>query len=172
MFDFIFNYYYSGLCVYARQFTGAIESAEDIVQEFFVNLWTKASSITIESSLRAYMFASVRNKSLDFLKHNRVKEKFQHEMIRNTTEPGEEIFNRYIESELRQAINQSLDKLPPRCREIFTLSRFEGKSNQEIANQLGISKRTVELQVSNALSLLRKELKGFLPGCLIALFIG
>jgi RNA polymerase sigma-70 factor (ECF subfamily) len=93
-------------------------------------------------------------------------------MIRNTAESGEEIFNRYVESELRLAINQSLDKLPPRCREIFKLSRFEGKSNQEIASQLGISKRTVELQVSNALSLLRQELKGFLPGCLIALFMG
>jgi len=69
----------------------------------------------------------------------------------------------FAESELRLAIQSSQEKLPPRCREIFELSRLNGLSNQEISDKLGISKRTVELQISNSLKILRKELTEFLP---------
>ncbi|HWS00502.1 MAG TPA: sigma-70 family RNA polymerase sigma factor, partial [Prolixibacteraceae bacterium] len=65
----------------------------------------------------------------------------------------------------------SLDKLAPRCREIFQMSRLKGFTNEEIAGQLGLSKRTVELQISNALKILRKELVAYLPVCLVGLLI-
>ena len=68
-------------------------------------------------------------------------------------------------------VEKSLDKLPPRCREIFKLSRFEGLKNQDIAEQLGITKRTVELQISNALKFLRKDLSHYLPVFLLSLFL-
>lgn len=167
VFDFIFNYYYSGLCVYAKKIVENIESAEDIVQEFFVNLWIKAPYLTIESSLKTYLFVSVKNASMDYKKHKQVKEKFRLAMMHNMEEDENENFNKFVESELRDAIDKSLEKLPPKCKEIFVLSRFEGKSNQEIADDLGISKRTVELQISNALKVLRVELKNYLPAYLI-----
>ena len=66
-------------------------------------------------------------------------------------------------SELQAVVDKSLEKLPPRCREIFEFSRFQGLKNQEIAEKLGLSKRTVELQVSNALKQLRTDLKDYLP---------
>jgi RNA polymerase sigma-70 factor (ECF subfamily) len=69
----------------------------------------------------------------------------------------------FAEAELQVVVEKSLEKLPPRCREIFELSRFEGLKNQEIADKLGLSKRTVELQVSNALKQLRNDLKDYLP---------
>jgi len=78
----------------------------------------------------------------------------------------------FAESELRQAIEKSLKKLQPRCREIFELSRLSGLSNQEISERLAISKRTVELQVTNALKILRKELVEFLPIWLVIWLIG
>jgi RNA polymerase sigma-70 factor (ECF subfamily) len=71
------------------------------------------------------------------------------------------------EPELTELIEKGMQKLPPRCREIFILSRFEGKDNGEIAEMLGISKRTVELQISNALKILRTELKDYLPTILL-----
>jgi RNA polymerase sigma-70 factor (ECF subfamily) len=64
-----------------------------------------------------------------------------------------------------------MEKLPPRCREIFILSRFEGKDNGKIAETLGLSKRTVELQISNALKILRVELKDYLPSVLLFLLL-
>ena len=73
----------------------------------------------------------------------------------------------FAESELRNAVQKSLGKFPPRCREIFELSRLNGFSNQEISDKLDISKRTVELQISNALKILRKELTEYLPLLLI-----
>jgi RNA polymerase sigma-70 factor, ECF subfamily len=171
VFDFIFNYYYSGLCVYAKQYAGSIEAAEDIVQDFFVHLWLKASFLTIESSLKAYLFTSIKNRCLDQVKHNQIKEKFRKSVLQNAEESENDNFNKYVEAELREAINKSLEKLAPRCREVFNLSRFEGKTNQEIADQLGLSKRTVELQISNALQVLRVELKNYLPACLVAFII-
>jgi RNA polymerase sigma-70 factor (ECF subfamily) len=67
-----------------------------------------------------------------------------------------------VESELQARIKSAFEKLPPRANEVFTLSRFKGFSNDEIANQLNISKRTVETQISNALKILREELKDYM----------
>jgi RNA polymerase sigma-70 factor, ECF subfamily len=167
VFDFVFTYYYSGLCIYAKQFVGSIEAAEDIVQDFFVHLWIKASTIQIDHSLKAYLFVSVKNSCLDSNKHQLIREKFKQSILRDSQEGDSNLFDKYVEAELREAINKSLEKLSPKCREIFVLSRFNGKTNQEIAESLGISKRTVELQVTNALKILRAELKNYLPICLI-----
>ncbi|HNX65472.1 MAG TPA: RNA polymerase sigma-70 factor [Bacteroidales bacterium] len=163
VFDFIFNYYYSGLCVYAKQFTGSTDAAEDVVQDFFVSLWVKASDLSINESLRAYLFSSVKNRCLDYVKHSRVKVKYEQSIISESAEYEKDNFTLFVESELREAIDRCLDKLPPRCREVFSLSRYKGRTNQQIAEQLGLSKRTVELQISNALKILRVELKPFLP---------
>ncbi|MGM0376752.1 MAG: sigma-70 family RNA polymerase sigma factor, partial [Bacteroidota bacterium] len=70
--------------------------------------------------------------------------------------------NLYVESELQSRIKSAFEKLPPRINEVFTLSRFKGYSNDEIAGQLNISKRTVETQISNALKILREELKDYM----------
>jgi len=92
-------------------------------------------------------------------------------MLFSTENDNDSADNYFAESELRQAIQKSLQKLPPRCREIFELSRHNGLSNQEISEQLGLSKRTVELQISNSLKVLRKELVEYLPLWLIVWLI-
>ena len=135
---------------------------EDIVQDFFVNLWFDAPSIQIRTSVKAYLYTSIRNRSLDYLKHLKVEEKFHKKtLLKNESDNS---FENYLaESELRHLVEKSLDKLPPRCREIFELNRFKGMTNQQIADHLGISKRTVELQISNSLKILREELREYLP---------
>ncbi|MDX9882224.1 MAG: RNA polymerase sigma-70 factor [Prolixibacteraceae bacterium] len=163
VFDFIFTYYYSGLCTYSLKFIQEKDTVEDIVQDFFVSLWLKSSQLVISGSVRSYLFTSVRNRCLDYLKHSRVKEKYGREALRSGTLPDENNFDLYVETELREAISAGLEKLPPRCREIFEMSRFKGMKNQEIAEKLNISKRTVELQISLSLKTLRFELKDFLP---------
>lgn len=167
VFDFIFNYYYSGLCAYSLRYISEKETVEDIVQDFFVSLWLKSNQTLISGSLKSYLFTSVKNRCLDHLKHNKVEERFSKNMLSTSDNNDENNFDLYVESELREAINNGLEKLPPRCREIFEMSRFKGMKNQEIAEKLDISKRTVELQISLALKTLRVELKDFLPACLL-----
>lgn len=167
VFDFIFNYYYSGLCAYSLKYIQEKETVEDIVQDFFVSLWLKSNQTIITDSLKSYLFTSVKNRCLDYLKHHEVEKKFNLNTLIYSAPPEETNFDIYVETELREAISAGLEKLAPRCREIFELSRFKGLKNQEIADKLNISKRTVELQISLALKTLRLELKDFLPAWLL-----
>jgi RNA polymerase sigma-70 factor (ECF subfamily) len=172
VFDYIFNYYYSSLCTYSMQYLKDRDSIEDLVQDFFVSLWMEAPRLQIHTSLKSYLFYSVRNRCLDFRKHLKVTDKYRIFLLFAAENEDNQADHYLVESELRQAVEKGLSKLPPRCREIFELSRNKGLSNQEISDQLGISKRTVELQISNSLKILRKELVEFLPLWLIAWLTG
>lgn len=163
VFNYIFNYYYSSLCAFSLQYTRDRNAAEDMVQDFFVYVWKEGPHLQINSSLKSYLFVSIKNRCLDFEKHRKVTEKYK-ALICIAAEHEDNSFEHYFaESELRQVIEKSLSKLPPRCREVFELSRFTGLSNQKISDRLGISKRTIELQISNSLKILRKELVEYLP---------
>lgn len=146
-------------------------SVEDLVQDFFVYLWVEAPRLKIKSSLKSYLFTAIKNRCLDYQKHHKIIEKYRTYLVFSSDKEDDSTEHFFAESELRQAIQTSLAKLPPRCREIFELSRLNGLSNQEIAEKLDLSKRTVELQVSNSLKILRKELAEFLPFWLFVLLI-
>ncbi|NQU51116.1 MAG: RNA polymerase sigma-70 factor [Bacteroidetes bacterium] len=171
VFDFVFQYYYSGLCAYAEKIVDDSNASEDIVQDLFFTLWIKHAQLQISSSLKNYLFTSVKNRSLDYLKKEKKKTQHVGSNIHLQTSAENLSTFWFAESELETLIEKSLDKLPPRCREIFKLSRFEGLKNQDISEQLGISKRTVELQISNALKFLRKDLSPYLPLFLLSLFL-
>ncbi len=163
IFDYAFNYYYSSLCAFALQYIDDRNAVEDLVQDFFVYLWVEAPQLKIKTSLKSYLFASIKNRCLDYQKHHKITEKYRSFILFSTEKDDDSTEHFFAESELRQAIQTSLNKLQPRCREIFEYSRHNGLSNQEISDKLNLSKRTVELQISNALKLLRKDLAEFLP---------
>lgn len=168
VFDFVFHYYYSGLCAFAESIIKDKEAVEDIVQELFVTIWIKGNQIQINGSLKNYLFSSVKNRCFDYLKHKKVKLKSVQLLKTAETSTLHTPENFFTETELREIIEKSILKLPPRCQEIFRLSRYDGFKNKEIADQLGLSKRTVELQISIALKVLRKDLKPFLSVFLLA----
>jgi RNA polymerase sigma-70 factor (ECF subfamily) len=172
IFDYVFNYYYSSLCAFASQYVDEKNAVEDLVQDFFLSFWMDAPNLQITHSLKTYFFTSIKNRCLDYQKHAQVKDKYKSYVLFAEKDEDNTFDHFLAESELRQIIERSLSKLPPRCREIFVLSRFKGYSNQEISNALGISKRTVELQISNSLKVLRKELADYLPLCIIAWIVG
>ena len=155
-FDFVFTYYYSGLCLFVNQYVQDRDIAEDLVQDFFIHFWIDCPNINISGSLKSYFFSAVKNRSLDYIKHLEVEKQYKEHILSKSGEPSESY--EYAETELMELIKIGLQKVQPRCREIFVLSRFKGKSNNEIAGVYKISQRTVELQISNALKVLKKEL--------------
>lgn len=163
VFDFVFNYYYSGLCTYCLQFIPDKELVEDLVQDFFIRLWIEGPRLQINISLRSYFFSSVKNLCLDVIRHSKVDKKYKNSIFFSSDQKHLSADFYLTEAELNLAIQRSITKLPPRCRQIFQMSRMDNYSNAEIAEKLGISKRTVEIQISNALKILRQELSEFLP---------
>lgn len=161
-FDFFFNYYYPGLCVYAQKMISIPEQeARDLVQDVFVKFWNDREKSDIRFSIRSYLFASVKNRCFDLLRKKDRNIKVQE--ITNEVSVADELFETFVLSELEALFNKSLDKLPERCREVFELSRFKGLKNREIAAMLNLSEKTIENQITKALHILKTELKDYLP---------
>lgn len=170
IFDYLFHLYYSGLYVYVKRYVDQSNVAEDIVQDFFVRLWDNRKQISINKSLKSYMFTSVRNSCFDYLRHCKVQQRNEDkllERIKNLKEDNDF----YIEKELREKIDEAINKLPPACREIFVMNRFDGMKPAEIAGIRNISVRTVETQIGKALRVLRNELSSYLPLSVIAVLL-
>ena len=170
IFDYLFHLYYSGLVVYVDHCVSDKVVAEDIVQDFFVKLWLHHTTLSIKQSLRSYFFASVRNRAIDYLRHQQIKEAAEKRMMKESESvSGNQ--EQLLESELRVYIDRALDKLPPVCREIFVMNRFDGLKPVEIAAKKGISVRTVEAHIGKALKIMRIELEKYLPISLVTLII-
>lgn len=160
-FELLFRYYYPGLVIFASNIIVNRDEAEEIVQDFFVRLWENRTTIKTGKTIKSYLFTSVKNRSINFLKSTQVKQHVVDELKKQMETEMRYNPDIYVDTELQQRLKKAFEKLPPRTAEIFTLSRFNGFTNDEIANDLGLSKRTVETQVSNALKILRKELKAY-----------
>ena len=167
-FEALFNDHYSRLCAYAYNFLKEQEGSEEIAQEVFFKLWINRTDIKIESSMESYLYRSVRNACLNLIKHINVREKYK-EHNQEEIEYSEQIDRDPMNaSELELKIRASIDLLPEQRKKIFILSRYEQLKYKEIAEQLGLSVKTVENQMGKALQFLRKELAEYLP--LILLF--
>ena len=169
-FEYIFKTYYSYLLNYARQILKNAEMAEEAVENAFISFWENRETIRFSTSVKTYLFTSVYHNCLNYLKHIKVKERyelyFKHHI--ETDDAGNIISTIYplytlIEKELDQALEEAIGKLPSQCRDVFLKSRYDGLSNEEIAIQLGVSVNTVRTQISRALSKLRVSLKEYFP---------
>ena len=139
------------------------EIAEDIVQETFVRIWNNRSRLDSSKSFFSLIAKVSNNLCYDHFRHQKVKLQHQDKIPgthkKNKINPETEHELSEFKEEIWSAVN---DHLPDKCLEIFLLSRNEGKTNQEIADLLNISKRTVENQLYRALKILRKILKNYL----------
>ncbi|EJF52932.1 RNA polymerase sigma-70 factor [Saprospira grandis DSM 2844] len=144
-------------------------TAEDLSQEVFLKLWEKREKLNIRGPIGPYLRRMAVNEALGHLRKH--KKYFiediedQHDLAAAPTADAEAV---YAEKELKQALNKAIKSLPPRCRSVFVLSRFDGLSYKEIGESMNISVKTVENQMGKALKVMRKLLSPYLP---LALFI-
>ncbi|WP_229379879.1 RNA polymerase sigma-70 factor [Fibrella forsythiae] len=172
--SWLFRRYYTLLCNHALRYVYSREVAEDIVGEVFCTLWTNKLYETITTSYRAYLFVAVRNKSLNYLRWELDRSAVGTDVFGDASAavvatdlhtPAEVVqFD-----ELYQKINEAIAVLPPQCRRSFLLSRFEQKSYRDIAEEMGISVKAVEANISRALTALRNMLRNeFVVALLLA----
>ena len=154
-FHWSFDELYEPLCKYAFALTREEHACEDIVQEIFLHVWEKRKDLIGTSKLQYYLFTAVRNNCYTYIEKNRksvVTTLAGAEGIKETAIPGMESNGR---TDLRVLIKEALDRLPPRCREVFVLSRVSRFTYQQIADTLNISVKTVENQMIKALRIVR-----------------
>ena len=161
LFDELFKLYAKPLYYYAAKFV-AVEIAKDIIQDLFVKLWSD-QKIVVNKSLNSLLYTMVRNYCLQHLEKQRVRDKYI-ETIKFKVQEEELLFymeegSSLNEQALQERLNDVLNNLPDRCRRIFMMSRFENKKNKEIADELAISVKGVEKQITKALSKIRQLIK-------------
>jgi RNA polymerase sigma-70 factor, ECF subfamily len=170
----VFDRYYTSLCIYAKGITKDHHVAEEIVEDLFVYLWINASTIDIKSSLKSYLYRSVHNNSIKYLKKQKASSKiFDHyqyndyELLNSSTPdtPYEGIITR----ELTEKAEKILHSLPQKCKEIYFLNRYANLSYPEIAAKLDINLGTVKTQMSRAFQKFRDELGEYITLTFIAL---
>jgi RNA polymerase sigma-70 factor, ECF subfamily len=152
-FETLFRKFYSPLVLYSTGITGSSEAAEDIIQELFYSIWKNRESLDIIISVKAYLYKSVRNNSLGSLQKN--ERRANNPEHPDSHDPASEALG----NELKEIIAKSISSMPVRRAEIFRMHRFRDLKYKEIAQQLSLSVKTVELEMSKALSTLRKEIE-------------
>lgn len=157
----LFIKYYSPLCEYASQYISDDDS-EELVQELMLFLWETRENLVIETSLKSYLFISTKHRCLNAIRKNQYHERIHNQIYEKIKDQFEDP-DYYFVNELTENIQKAIENLPETYRETFAMSRFGEKTNVQIAEELGISVKTVEYRISQALKILRFKLKDYLP---------
>lgn len=167
VFESLFREYFKVLTIYAKTYVKDLDLAQGLTQEVFVKLYEKKDTLNIHTSFKSFLYTSVRNQCLDYIKATKIRR--GHKEIIKYQNTGSEVdhSDTVLQVELQEKIYQIINGLPEQRQRIFKLSRQKGKSNQEIAEMLGISKRTVETHISNAIKSLKTNLKDYINLLLI-----
>ena len=158
----VFSRYYSTLCAYARLFIKSSDACENIVQELMLWIWENHSELHITDSLSRYLFTATRNRCLKHISHEMVERRVLDEMHKKLHGQFESP-DFYIVKELEERIRTTVAQLPDSYRQAFELNRYEKKTYDEIAEMLGVSPKTIDYRIQQALKLLRASLKDYLP---------
>ena len=166
-FEVLYYILYPGMCQYASQLLGDRCTAEETVQDVFLKIWIKRKDIFSKNgSIKNYLFRLVHNQCLDIIRRNNTRKEIimqvlSPEMWANISEKYE-FDNQLIEQmeaeDTAMKIQQIIKLLPARCREIFIKSRFENRSNKEIATEMNLSENTVKTQIFRALKKIKEQL--------------
>ncbi len=157
-FEQLFKSHFAYVCNFAVQYVGDHDTAQDICQKVFITIWEKRSTVSA-SRAKSYLFTAVKNRCLNYI---RDQKKFRSRVLDLDCGDIEIEITEDHEAEaeeLKTRIEDALNELPQKCREVFEMSRYRGMKYSEIAKELDIAQKTVEAHMSKALKILRQRLK-------------
>lgn len=167
-FSYFYSKYFLKIQSFSLQFLYDSNDAENLAQEAFVYLWEKKESIESVRGIPSFLYTFAKSKCLNMIRHKKVKDKFQSNFLNEKQrELDVEILNTIrldtLElTELESIIQESIRNLPPKTREVFIKKRFENKKNSEIAQEMGVSLKSVEAHITKALRVLKTKLSDYL----------
>lgn len=157
-YELLFHRFYVELCRFSLKYVHNEEVSEEVVQETFISLWEKRKTLNVHTSLKSYLYTAVKNNALNYLNSQFARQDFQRDFFENADLPVNTTQDALVFDELQVIVQKAITYLPEKCRIIYLMSRNTGMSYQEIANELGISIKTVEAQMGIALRKLREYL--------------
>jgi RNA polymerase sigma-70 factor (ECF subfamily) len=166
-FETLFREYFRPLTIFAKQYVKVQEVAEDIVQDLFLYLHEKGDFEISEKAAGYHLYKLVRYRCLNHIEYQRIRKKRNPEILADPGSNPHDPFESVARIELEHKYLQAIESLSPKCREVFQKSRMEGRKNQEIADEMNLSKRTVETHISQALKIMRKKLYNYLRVLLV-----
>lgn len=171
-FEMLFKRHYKPLCRRVNTMLNDEDATEDVVQQLFIKIWESRETLQTPDSVAAYLFTAARNRALNYIKSQSRKSDNEVPLTHLHDEADNKTEEQMDANELQKALYAAIDALPDKRKEVFVLSRFEGKSYKEIAEIMQISVKTVEAQMGKALATLREFVKkNHDKPVLIALFI-
>ena len=161
-FEDLFRSHFADMCNMAYSIVKDRDQAHDVAQQVFVHLWDKRDELEVQGNIRAYLQRSVINSSLNFIeKHRRIQ--YEDEYTKQQQDSAiQQDTSDFLQGEMENIVKNAIENLPEKCQLVFSLSRFQEMSNQEIADHLEISVKAVEKHITRALSELRVTLKPYL----------
>lgn len=176
-FEKIFKSNHNQIVGFCNQFISDLDKANSLTQEVFLNLWLNREKIETLNGIRAFLYTFAKSSCLNYIRHRKIVSKYEDKHLQDREEElNREVlesfdFNSLDFSELEGLIQLTINDLPEKCRQVFIMSRFEGKMNKEISEELNISVKAVEANITRALKTLKSRLSEYLPMILVQLIM-
>ena len=154
-FEKLYKRFQPSLTNYAFYLTRSSEDAKEIVNDVFLSVWSKQNRLTLDNSLKTYLYTAVKNRSINYIKKNKLETVFDDQLDTLSDFKADKSL---LQKEQQIIIEQIMNNLPTKCKQVFSMSRIDQLSNKEIASLLDISIKTVEAQITKALKIFRKKL--------------
>lgn len=176
-FEKIFKSNHDQIAGFCNQFVSDLDKAKSLTQEVFLNLWLNRQKIETLNGIKSFLYTYAKSGCLNYLRHQKVIRKYE---VKHLQEKEEELnrevlesfdFNSLEFSEFEELIQKAINDLPEKCRQVFIMSRFDGKMNKEISEELNISLKAVEANMTRALKTLKSRLSEYLPAILVQLIM-
>ena len=168
-FDFFFRKYYTSLCFFANSILHDEDEAKDLVQDCYVKLWNSHTIKERVDTVKSFLYTSVRNRCLDFLRKKKVMNKAELHLIKSNRDLDFEYFDEVAFAEMIREIAEHIEELPSNMQKVFKLYYIEGKKYKQIATELNSSPEAVRKQKARALAILKKKIPPSLYCLLVAM---